>query len=44
MKYPGVYGKRSSWAEDIHAMHQKFGVHKWMARKIDEEDYNTLCR
>ena len=42
MKYPGVYGKRSSWAEDIHAMQQKFGGHKWMARKIDEEDYNTL--
>jgi len=40
MKYPSK--PAYTWAEDIHAMHQKFGVHKWMARKIDEEDYSTL--
>ena len=36
------WGQLTSWPTDIHDMHSKFGVHDWIARKIDEQDYYTL--
>ena len=36
------YGTINSWPSDIHNMHSKFGVHDWIARKIDEQDIYTL--
>jgi len=33
---------RTSWSEDIYNMHLKFGVHEWVSRKIDKQDFYTL--
>ncbi len=32
----------TNWVQDINDMHAKFGVHKWVAQKIAENDYAAL--
>jgi len=31
-----------NWVQDINDMHAKFGVHKWVAQKVAERDYESL--
>lgn len=30
------------WAADIHAMHDKYGVHKWVKEQVDSGDFEKL--
>ena len=32
----------TTMAHDIHHMHMKYGVHKWVEKKLKEKDYDTL--
>jgi len=32
----------NNWVQDINDMHDKFGVHEWVAKKVAEDDIETL--
>jgi len=34
--------RTSTWVKDIHEMHEKFGVHEWLAFKQFDQEYNVL--
>ncbi len=32
------------WVKDINEMHAKFGVHEWVAKKVQEKDFETIMK
>lgn len=32
----------TNWVQDINDMHAKFGVHKWVAQKVAEGDFESI--